>query len=187
MPEIHSWFCGLLQGVWFTSSALPSATHTAYLLGSGQLQVTAVLFLVVIPWLWHLQNCWGPLLQLGFTFTNGLSWGLLRDSSHATQCQTSTAFHGPFKLLKPVLPQWLLHYQVQGKTLTTSETQILGDDSQETSQKISPQCCFITANLPAPAGQASQKSKRFHFSVSGVLLITTESSVPANQSHIILI
>jgi hypothetical protein len=70
------------------------------------------LLLVVIPWYWHLQTFWGPLLQLDCTFTHRFSWALLRDRSPTSQCRASAALHDYF-ILQTALPEWLSHYQVQ--------------------------------------------------------------------------
>lgn len=55
MCEICSSF-GLLQRAWVTSPAPPSATHTACLLGYAVSIPLLLLFLVGMPWYWHLQN-----------------------------------------------------------------------------------------------------------------------------------
>jgi hypothetical protein len=48
---IHTWFSGLFQSFWhhFSSSALHST------LSSGWSTQLPLLFLVIIPWYWHVQ------------------------------------------------------------------------------------------------------------------------------------
>ena len=60
-------------GVSVPSPALPSAAHTACLLGSGWLHSTAAAVLGGHPMVLASLQCWGLLPQLGCTFVNSLS------------------------------------------------------------------------------------------------------------------
>ena len=62
----------------FSSSTLCSAHSLSPPAASMPL---LLLFLVIIPWYWCLQNCRSPLLQLDCTFTNSLSPGLSSGTS----------------------------------------------------------------------------------------------------------
>lgn len=72
------------------SLALPSAAHTAYLRGSGQLHYTLAIC-GSCPWYWLLLDVWSP-LQPGSAF----SWAFFRDSGCATEYQASTSLHDYF-------------------------------------------------------------------------------------------
>ena len=63
MSGIHSQFSGLLQGTWVTSPVPPSAAHKSLSCKAlADSTPMLLLFLVVIPWYWHLQTaevfCW---------------------------------------------------------------------------------------------------------------------------------
>ena len=82
-----------------TSLALPSVAHTACLLGSGWLHsIIAAAVLGGQPTVLESQKCWGLPLQLDCTFTNSLSWPLLRDPKPVTECQPSALLHAPSHL-----------------------------------------------------------------------------------------
>jgi hypothetical protein len=95
---------------WVTSPALPSAAHTACLLGSGWLH--SIPTVLGHPMGVAFPKCWGLLLQLGYTFTNR-SLGL---SSGTQVLYTLVGLScSPWSLhaFKPEGPGWSLHYQVQ--------------------------------------------------------------------------
>lgn len=103
MSGIHSWYSGLLQCAWVTHR---SCTHR-----SSPTLCPAPLHTYCCPWwLSHgtdISKCWGPLLHLGCTFTNRLSWAFFRDSIPTT-CTTPQLFSRiPYIPSKPVVPAWL--------------------------------------------------------------------------------
>lgn len=151
MSGIHLWFSGLLQRVWVTSPAPPSAAHTAHLLGSCWLHSTAAAAAGDHPVVLASPKCWGLLLQLGRTFTNSLSWTLfmvpsptfLHDPfnpeastgtpactvtsglSRSSQCQASAALHDPFRTssIWETLTRDPVWLPAQSPTLATSGTE----------------------------------------------------------------
>lgn len=67
---IHSQSSGLLQRAQVSSRALPSARHTASLVGSGLLHRRTAVILGAHPMLLTSPTFWGLLLQLGSTLIN---------------------------------------------------------------------------------------------------------------------
>jgi hypothetical protein len=118
-------------------------------------------FLLIIPWYWCLQNCWGPLLQPIYTFTKSLSCALFRDSSPATKFQVSTAFHD---------------HLMPSEASTTCETLILPSSAASMRYNLGDSatqllCADPEITLP----------RRLHLSAAGHILITAGSSTLAHQ------
>lgn len=130
MSGICLWFCELSEK--YGSLHYPLQDTQLVFQAQANAIPLLLLFSIVILWHWHLQKCWGPLWQLGYTFTNGLSWDLFV----LLPCHTVTNFSCfPRALYAFKASTSWVAYQVQlpvqSTALTISETQLLCADSQE--------------------------------------------------------
>jgi hypothetical protein len=121
-----------------------------------------LLFLVVIPWYWHLQNCWGLALQLGCTFTNRF----------CSRCQASTSLHDPINLGASFAMEAALSAMASPGS-HSARRQLLSMNSL----RLQTSTTWVTLTLPSSADSARYKlgclwniAFRFHLDSAGRLL-----------------